>query len=270
VEFDQYSPQPEPTPDPPAERVWWPYAVGLLVLVLGVAAYLLLRSGPPPPPPELTATAPAATEEPAEAAAKPTLELPALVDSDDWLRRVAAGLSAHPELARWLVTDNLVRRFTAAVDNVARGESPRPHLGFLAPVGGFATVERGGGLFADPDSHRRYDRVAEVIDSVDADGAAELYRRLEPLLQEGYADLGYPDRKFDDALGQALRHLLATPMTGGEPRLEPGVESYVYRDVRFEGLSPAQKHLLRTGPDNAAVILDKLRQIGDRLGLTEG
>ena len=193
--------------------------------------------------------------------------MPPLHDSDDWLRRVVAALSTHPDLTRWLVSDNLARRFTAAVDNVARGESPRPHLGFLGPAEAFTVVERGGAVYPDPRSYARYGRVAEVIDSVDARGAAELYRQLEPLLQEGYADLGYPGRDFDDVLSRAIEHLLATPLAAAEMRLEAGVESYTFRDPRVEGLSPAQKHLLRTGPDNAAVILDKLREIARQLEL---
>ena len=54
-------------------------------------------------------------------------------------------------------------------------------------------VERGGAVYADPQSYERYNRLTEVIDSLDAAGVAELYRQLKPLLQEGYADLGYPD-----------------------------------------------------------------------------
>jgi hypothetical protein len=270
VEFDQYSPQPEPPSPPSRGRVLWPWAVAVLVIVLAVVAYLLLSDGEPQPAPTVAGAPPPTAEEPAEEPASEALELPRLGASDDFLRRVVARISSHPDLARWLVSDNLVRRFTAAVDNVARGESPRSHLGFLDPAEEFTVVERGGATYPDPASYERYDQLADVVDSIDADGAARLYRQLEPLLQEGYADLGYPNRDFDDALGRAIRHLLATPLSAGEPRLEPGVESFAYRDQRLESLSPAQKHLLRTGPDNAAVILDKLRQIAERLDLAGG
>jgi hypothetical protein len=244
--------------------------VALLVIVLGVAAYLLLSNGESPPPPPLAAPQPAAADEPAAEPASGMVELPQLATSDDWLRRVVAEVSTHPDLVRWLVSDNLVRRFTAAVDNVARGESPRSHLGILAPVKPFTVVERGGAIYPDPRSYERYNRVAEVVDSVDAAGAAELYRQLKPLLQEGYADLGYPNRDFDDVLARAIGHLLVAPLSAGEQRLELGVETYAFHDSRTEGLSPAQKHLLRVGPDNGAVILDKLREIADLLDLAAG
>ena len=268
--IDQYSPEPQLPREPPPGPTLWPYAAALLVIVLGVAAYLLFFKGKTPPAPSVATPA---AEAPAEAPAEPaagSLELPPLEASDDWLRRVVVGLSTHPDLTRWLVSENLVRRFTAAVDNVARGESPRPHLGFLEPAMDFTVVERRGTVYPDPRSYLRYARVAEVADSVDAAGVAQLYRRLKPLLQEGYADLGYPNRDFDDALARAIRHLLATPLSAGEPPLVPGVESYAFRDARLESLSPAQKHLLRMGPDNAAVILDKLREIAGLLGLSGG
>ncbi len=266
--LDTYSPEPSPPREPRTGRALWPYLLAALVVVVGLIAYLLLsrREPPPPPPPP----PPPAAEEAAPVPPPAPVELPPLAASDDWLRRVVAGLSSHPDLARWLVTDDLVRRFTAAVDNVARGESPRPHLGFLAPSGEFAVVERGGSLYVAPRSYARYSRVAEVISSIDAAGAAQLYRNVRPLLQEGYADLGYPDRQFDETLGRAVRHLLATPLPEQAPRLEPGVESFGFSDPRLEGLSAAQKHLLRMGPDNAAIVLAKLREIAALLDLPIG
>lgn len=266
MEFDQYSPEEESEPKPAGGRPLWPWAVALLVIVLAVVAYLLFSGGEAAPPPVAAAPPPPAETEPSAEPPTATLELPPLNASDDWLRPIVAKLSASPDLARWLVTDDLVRRFTAAVDNVARGESPRPHLGFLAPDEEFAVIERGGAVYPDPSSYDRYDRVAAVVDSIDAAGAAELYRQLAPLLQQGYRELGYPNRDFDDVLDRAIRNLLATPLTAAEqPRLEPGVESYSFRDPRLESLSPAQKQLLRMGPDNAAVVLDKLREIADQL-----
>ena len=43
-------------------------------------------------------------------------------------REVANELSSHPRLTSWLATDELIRKLVAAIDNIAEGESPRPHL----------------------------------------------------------------------------------------------------------------------------------------------
>lgn len=266
--LDEYSPEPSAPREPRPGRPLWPYLLAALVVVGGLIVYLLLSRGEPPPPPP--PSSPPAAEEPSPPPSRAPVELPPLADSDDWLRRVVAGLSTHPDLASWLVTEDLVRRFTAAVDNVARGESPRPHLGFLAPTEEFAVAESGGSLYVAPQSYERYARVAEVVGSIDAAGAAQLYRNVRPLLEEGYADLGYPDRRFDEALARAVRHLLATPLPERAPRLEAGVESFGFADPQLEGLSAAQKHLLRMGPDNAAVVLAKLREIAVLLDLPIG
>ena len=37
MEFDSYTPEPEPAPEAPARRAWLPWAVALLVIVVGVA-----------------------------------------------------------------------------------------------------------------------------------------------------------------------------------------------------------------------------------------
>lgn len=265
--IERYTPEPQPPRPPRRVAAWWPYALAALVIVAGVVAYLLLardRSRPQPPAP-VAATPPA----PPEAGPEPAIETPPLGGSDDWLRGMASALSSHPELARWLVSEDLVRRFTAAVDNVARGESPRPHLGFMEPEGEFTVERRDGALYAADDSHLRYAAVAEVIGSIDAAGAAELYRRLRPLLEESYAELGYPGERFEETLAAAIAHLRATELPVSAPRLAAGVDSYTYRRPELEGLSGAQKHLLRMGPDNAAVVQAKLGEIAVLLGLAD-
>src|SRR5262249_44605525 len=134
---------------------------------------------PPPPPTPLAETPETPSELPA---------LPPLADSDTVVRDLARGLSSRPELAEWLATPELVRKVVAAVENVAGGESPRPHLLFLAPATRFDVIRREGRLYVDPQSYARYDRIADVIASLDPKGTAELGRRLQPLLDEAYGE----------------------------------------------------------------------------------
>ncbi|MNG38043.1 hypothetical protein D3C84_1255880 [compost metagenome] len=49
--------------------------------------------------------------------------------------------------------------------------------------------------------------------------------------------------------------------------LEPHLETYHYADERLEALLPAQKQLLRMGPDNARRIQDQLQRLGTALDL---
>jgi hypothetical protein len=63
--------------------------------------------------------------------------------------------------------------------------------------------------------------------------------------------------------------LLATPIPEGPVRLTPpskGV-AYTFTDPRLEGLTAAQKQLVRMGPDNARKIQASLRAIALALGI---
>ncbi len=245
----------------------------IALVILGIIAtsvfiyYQIVRgvpdSVPPPPPPGPAAAA--GEEEPAAAEAR--TDLPPLEESDDFLRPLVSQLSDHPELASWLVPDRLVERFVTAVDNVGRGESPRPHLRFLAPERGFRAAGDEDSLVIDPRSYARYDVVVEVFTSLDTAAGVGLYRELEPLFEEAYRELGYPAGEFDQALAKAIDLLLATPIPAGEVELERRATSYHLKDPRLEALSPAQKHFLRLGPANMRRVQAKLRLMRSALGL---
>ena len=72
------------------------------------------------------------------------------------------------------MTEDLVRRFVVVVENIAEGETPRTHLGFMAPKDTFKSSRREDGIFLDPSGYRRYDTLTEVFSSLDSEGTAEL------------------------------------------------------------------------------------------------
>jgi hypothetical protein len=49
----------------------------------------------------------------------------------------------------------------------------------------------------------------------------------------------------------------------------PGAGGFVYADSRLETLAPAQKQLLRMGPENARSIKAKLHEMALALGVSE-
>jgi len=256
--------------------------LGALIVGLGVAGYFLaFRLGPaehppaplssptpppttPPAPPAPTPPVPTAPVAPAQEAAPP---LPPLAQSDDFVRSLAGALSPHALLGDWLGHEGNIERFVAAVDAVASGDTPRPLLLFLAPGGSFRVVERDGRVYLDPKSYERYDGVADAVATIDAPRAVEAYRRVQPLCEQAYRDLGHPDGRFDDALGRALHVLLATPVLEGDVPLTPKVTTYAFADAKLEALTPAQKQLLRMGPRNVRLVQRELRALADAFGL---
>src|SRR6185503_1710047 len=213
---------------------------------------------PPVPPP-----APLAEE-----TGPPPESLPPLAESDAPVSELVRGLSSNPRLASWLATGSVVRRFVAVVDNVADGESPKPHVPFLAPEGEFKTATiRGDRLVIDPRSYDRYDGFADAVASLDTQGTVELYRQLRPLTDQAYGELGRNDRSFDDALRSAIRRVLATPLVEGDVGLTPRVISFGYDDRRLQELGPVEKHLLRLGPRNLRIVQERVRAFALELGI---
>lgn len=256
---------------------WTPVVIGVLVIAVlaGIGAYLLLsrdRPDPAPPPeappapvPDPQAAPPPAPEPTPAPAAAPAAPQPPL--DEQRIRELAGALSDSTEWSRWLARPHLLGKLVAAVETVASGGSPRKVLPFLAPEGRFATIERGGREIIDPAGYQRYDPLAAALTSLDTEGLAALYRRLEPRLDERYRELGRPGQRFRDALGRAMAELLAVPAVEAEVPLER-IEVTLEIDVpQLEAMSEAQKHLFRMGPDNVRRIQAKLRQIAAALGL---
>ncbi len=234
------------------------------VLIIGLIIYILFFRGPAEPEPE-----PVPVPEPAEAevvsegedAGPEAISLPTLDESDGFVRLMAEELSANPRLAETLATDELVRKFVAAVVNISAGETPAAHLGVLEPEGEFHAVMKDGSLILDPASYRRYDWLSDTFASLNTAGTVQLYYQLKPLLDVAYRDLGYPDDDFHDALLAAIDELVATPVIEGDIEVESGVLSYRYRDPDVESLTEVDKHLLRMGPENVRAIQEKLREL---------
>jgi hypothetical protein len=250
-------------------------AAGVLVVLAAAGAlyYFVFVKKPAAPPaseaPPAGATLPAAAEtKPAEGAVVPLAFPPVgLAESDPAVREFAAALSGDPQFAKWLLTKDLVRKFVVGVDNVANGLSPKPHIDFFSPAGAFRVARTNKGTFVDAASYARYDPVAGVVASVDAAAAVRLYKAAKPLIDEAYRDLGYPGVDFEDTLVRAMAELLGTPVVEGPIGLEKKILSYSMTDETLEGLSQAQKQLLRMGPKGVRVAHGKIRELAAALGV---
>ncbi len=260
-----------------------------VVLTVGVAAavwWMMFRTEepetiPPAPPP----AAPIVTPEPIAPAPAPDpvpiappveepapVPAPTLETSDPLVRQLVGALTSRPEVVKFLASDELIQRFVTSVDAIAEGRSPRDQLKPIWPREQFTTIQvvdtpDGEIYVASAESFDRYDTLTEIVVAIDSQGAASAFNELRPLIDEAYRQLGYPDQKFDDALRAAFGQLLATPVIVGEVRLVPRVLGYGFEDPELEGLSAAQKQLLRLGPVNAPRIQRKLREFASALGI---
>lgn len=244
----------------------------VVVIVLAVAGWLLLRSpGVEESGPDAIAAEPTVAPSPTPTLAErlsARLAGVTLATSDAAVRQVVGELSSRPELAAWLATDDLIRRFVASVHNIADGVSPKAHLEFLRPAEPFQVVREADRVTVDPASWRRYDRVASVVSSLDAVGTVALYRELEPLVDEAHREIAPPGQLFQERLVAAIDHLLAAPLPEAPVEVVEKVVTFSYADQRYESLSTAQRQLLRMGPENATAVRSKLAELRAALAAT--
>jgi hypothetical protein len=242
-------------------------AVAVMVLVLVGIGWYWLRSGEDPdtaspaPPPTAEAPSPLFPED-----TIPPLDLPELGASDAFVRGVVGRLSAHPQLAAWLVNDRLIQRFVLTVVELAGGSNPSEHVPFLMPQQEFQVREVDGRVVMAPESHRRYDLLTTVFTSLDTRGTVRLYRQLHPLIDEAFQELGIPGVTFDETLAQALANLRAVEIPPGTPELVRHEAVWEYRDPALENRRGGEKALLRAGPENVRRIQEKLGELETELG----
>jgi hypothetical protein len=247
-------------PSPPRQRrsrapILLVAAAGLIVG--GTAAWWWTRSEGTPPASNATHSTEAAVSE-----AKPAHTLPPLGQMDTFLRALLGALTTHPDFARWLATDDLIRQMASGIDRISRGQSPAADLSVLRPAGDFDVIRRASTITLDTASFHRYDRFAALVESLEARGVAEAYRTIHPRLDEAYRALGRAEGGVDEAVDAALQLLLDTPATTEVIALRPGKgATYAYNDPQLEQLTPIQKQLLRMGPDNVRRIQARLRAI---------
>jgi len=263
----------EPKPGRPV-GVWF-LALAVLGAAAGAAYVFVNRQGSEPLAPAAATPAPEAVEalqppaHPLGGAVTP-IDLPPLGQSDPAVRSLVNALSSHPRVVAWLATNGLIRNFTVVVSNIAEGKTPARHLQTLSLSSPFRVTDAPAGLVGDTRNFRRYDTLAAAVASIDPAAAARLYASIKPSIEEAYRELGQ-DLPFDRTLERAIVVLLETPAPDAAARLTRAPQGIGYRfaDRRLEGLSGAQKQLLRAGPDNVQTVQSWLRAVAHALGIPE-
>lgn len=268
-ELDKTDRPPDIQPPKSSSVLPW-VAAAVAVVAIAAAAFFYFRRDNAAQPAEGVSQTEVAISEPAQPLGPEVepIDLPPLDQTDPIVRDLVRALSAHPRVLAWLTTNGLLRNFAVSVENIANGRSPAVHQRALRPQSPFAVIEGRGGLTIDTRSYNRYNDLAAAVDSIDASGAANLYSRLKPRIEDAYRDLGYAT-PFDRALEAAIVRLLETPAVEGDLALIPKGALFQYNDPRLERLDAAQKQLARMGPRNVRIVQRKLRAIARELGIPE-
>ena len=254
-------------PSSPGPRVGLFVVLVAAVVAAGVWVYVARQRA-------TTVAAPSAADAPVNAgqtvADAPLLgpALPPLEQMDPYVRELLATLGSHQALLKWLATDDLVGSIATAIDKLAQGQSPARDLAVLRPASGFAVARRDGGSQVAPASYSRYAPLADAVASVDPATLAAAFTTLRPRIAEAYARQGHPDGGFDEAVTRALAVVTATPDVPEDAALVPGKGGLAYANPAYEQLPPAQKQLVRMGPDHVRLVREAARRFGDALAAT--
>ncbi|WP_266171856.1 DUF3014 domain-containing protein [Dyella subtropica] len=251
-----------------------PWMVAVIVVAAAVAAGVFIwRKGlhgveQPPAPTLVSTTAAPSTSSSviqhpiSEAAPAPasTAPLPSLEGSDATVADALTQLGGDG-LAGLLLREQIIPRIVATVDALPSRGVATHILPLHTPQGAFAVNPADGRATLAQRNAERYAPYMRVVEQVDAGKAVAWYVRYYPLFQQAYRDLGYPHGYFNDRLVAAIDNMLATPQVSAPVELVRTDTYYLFADPSLQSLSAGQKLLLRMGPENAAKLKAKLREI---------
>jgi hypothetical protein len=247
-------------------RIWGSVLLVLALLVGGWFGYQYWRADryrAPVAPPPVAQPAPAPVE-PAEPAVQHPLPEAGVPESEltpAGLREELYRLANRRALDELLYMDDILRRSVATADNLPRENVATQVRAFREVPGSFRVSGKGDDVVLDVQNYRRYTPMVSLFESVDTGQATALFIRFYPLFQREYRALGYPNRYFNDQLVAAIDDMLTAPEIREPIRLVQPEVLYRFADPRLESLSAGQKLMIRMGPDNAARVKAKLREI---------
>ena len=245
---------------PPDENLGRWILGGVVVLALAAGAWFWIKRG---------AQAPEAPVVPPPVAAEPAIRNPIItpddIDPNLSATEQVATLIGTPRFEALFVPDEFVKKLVATVDSLARSDVAARMNPAKAPAGEFVTAGEGDALVLGAANFARYTPWIELVDSLDADATAALYKRLYPQFQAAYENLGNPDGYFNDRMIEVIDHLLSAPEAPATIALVRPNVYYEFADPALESQSAGRKLLLRMGPGHAARVKAKLTEIRGRI-----
>ena len=192
-------------------------------------------------------------------------ELPVLPGLDESDSEILQALirTFGPDVERVLVSQSLIDKFVATVDNLPdrylaekiRPVAVHPEAFAVDPA---ADEEY---FYLSPTNYKRYDPAVNLVTAVDLNKVAAMYRRYYPLFQESYVRLGYPKGYFNDRVVEVIDHLLETPEVEEPVLLVRPHVLYRFADPELEALSSGQKILIRMGAEHESKIKQVLKDL---------
>ncbi|CAN0536479.1 unnamed protein product, partial [Scytosiphon promiscuus] len=172
-------------------------------------------------------------------------QLPSLNDSDSFVFERLRALSNGAAVISMLADEQLVRSIVVYVDNISRGEFPQTGLPYKRLQQEMPVRNIDENLFVmEASAHERFDQIIDTFVAVDTAQAMALYRTLQPLFQQAYAEIGYRNVDFSDTLRTAINTVLRSPTREGPFQLVKPSVMYLFADANIENMAEVQKQLI--------------------------
>ena len=274
-------PRPPHRSPPPSNAVRNGLVVALLLAAIGAGVWFGViknrdeplvtpptRVEPPPPPPIVEEkTAPQYPIETAVGTPDPPQEpLPTLDQSDAAVLALLGTLFGESAIELYANPEFVIQRIVTTVDNLPKRRIA-PAANPVRPVGGALVTEgTGDATVLGAANAARYAPYVALVEQVDIDALAAGYRRMYPLFQQAYRELGDPDAHFNDRLVEVIDHLLAAPEAPGPLQLRKNRAYLEFVDPALEARTAGEKLMIRLGPEQAAQVKRRLAAL--RVALT--
>jgi hypothetical protein len=193
--------------------------------------------------------------------ADPAKPLPTLENSDAMMRDLVTELVGRKAFETFMRPAQIIRHVVATVDNLPRETAPAQVMPLEPVPGRFSVLPAGDEATLGAANAARYTPYVRVFEALDARVLVQRYIESYPLFQKAYAELGFPNRNFNDRLVEAIDNLLAAPQVSSPVKLVRPKVLYQFADPDLEARSAGQKIMMRMGSDNAAKVKAKLREI---------
>ena len=176
--------------------------------------------------------------------------LPRLDESDQFVRDRISIMSSKEGLQTWLSTDDLLRRSASYLDGLSRGVILGKIFPLSSPESKFATHRDGDIIWLNAGNYERYNATVQILTSIDMKLVAQMFHFSRPLLESAFSELGYQPRQMDGIILTALDQVIGTPVIVEPIQLTRDSVIYKFADPELESLTPLQKQLIRSGPEN--------------------
>ena len=199
----------------------------------------------------------------------PAEPLPELAKSDPEFTQDVLAISA--QLKPSLFKKQLIRKSVFSINDMSQGMRPPVkrlrELSFSKP---FTVSQEGDKMYISPASYRRYNQLAQAVNSIDNQAAVALYQKYLPLFQQVFQELSYPENyQVLDIIKAATAKILEAPVISGKIKVIRPSVYYKFANPKLEKLSALDKQMLRMGPENTRLIQNKLRELVEALIASE-